>query len=120
MKILILTLLFSMVSWAQVRDKSPAGFDPKTDIIAENYEAGPFLIYDCEEKHWTCVMEPYFKECEEKRTRDLASKEITHSCAPIGKFPTKKSCFQRQLFLTTHNHGTRFCLKDNWKEKEMD
>jgi hypothetical protein len=98
-----------------------AGFDPKTDIIADNYDAGAFLIYDCKEKHWTCVTEEFYTECKEKRSRDLASLEDTkHSCAPIGSFPTKRSCFQRQLFLTTHNHGERFCVKDEWKSKSKD
>lgn len=117
---LLLCLFF--ISWAAADSgqKSLSGFDPNTDIIAENYEAGSYLIYDCEEEHWTCVLEPYFKECEEKRTRDLASAKETHSCAPIGNFPTKKSCFQRQLFYVTHNQGKRFCLKDSWKQKNLD
>ena len=105
---------------ADDQDKTIAGFDPRTDIIAENYEAGPYLIYDCQEKHWVCVMETFYKECEQKRSRDLASTDnVYHSCAPIGVFPTKKSCFQRQLFMTTHNHGKRFCIKDDWKSKNV-
>lgn len=116
----ILCLMSSFLTSAQEENKSLAGFDPRTDIISENYEAGPYLIYDCKEKHWVCVMEPFFKECEEKRSRDLASEdEVYHSCAPVGKFPTKKSCFQRQLFMTTHNHGKRFCVKDSWKSKSI-
>lgn len=119
MKTLILTLLFSLSAAAQTSDKVLAGYDPKTDIISEKYEAGPYLIYDCQEGHWVCVLEEYYKECETKRARDLASAGVKHSCAPIGIFPTKKSCFQRQLFLTTHNQGNRFCIKDSWKQKEL-
>jgi hypothetical protein len=121
MKITILLILISFAALADDQGKSVAGFDPRTDVIADNYDAGAYLIYDCKEKHWTCVVEENFKECGEKRTRDLASAEVvTHSCAPIGLFPTKRSCFQRQLFMVTHNHGARFCLKDNWKEKAVD
>ena len=121
MKLLILIFLFSLQALADDQERYIAGFDPKVDIIAENYEAGPYLIYDCKEKHWVCVMEPFYKECEEKRSRDLAStNNVSHSCAPVGVFPTKKSCFQRQLFLTTHNHGKRFCIKDSWKSKATE
>lgn len=89
------------------------------DLIAPNYEAGPFLIYDCEEKHWVCVKKSYFNECEEKRDKDFFSESYYHSCAPIGEFPTKRSCFQRQLFMTSQNHGQRFCVKEIWKTKNI-
>lgn len=120
MKLLTIIFFLSLHAMADDKERYLTGFDPKEDIIAENYEAGPYLIYDCKEMHWVCVMESYYKECEEKRSRDLAStQDVYHSCAPIGLFPTKKSCFQRQLFLTTHNHGKRFCVKDNWKSKAV-
>jgi hypothetical protein len=97
------------------------GLDPKTDMIADNYDAGNFLIYDCLEKHWTCVTEDYFKQCESKRKKDLRNPEaIYHTCAPVGSFPTKRSCFQRQLFMTSQDHGARFCVKDEWKLKAVD
>jgi hypothetical protein len=120
MKWILLIALFSINAVADDQGKSLAGFDVKTDIIAHNYEAGPYLIYDCVEKHWTCVMKSYFTNCEEKRTQDLKNPEaVYYSCAPIAKLPTKKSCFQKQLFLTSHNHGERFCVKDAWKEKAI-
>ena len=110
--------LFLQTLWAQDRYQVKTGYDPVTDIISENYETGAFLIYDCAEKHWVCVLETYYLSCEERRKMDEKnSEEIFHSCAPIGKFPNKFSCFQRQLFLTTQNHGDRFCIKDSWKLK---
>ena len=120
MNYFILLFLFSPFALADSTEKVLAGYDPKTDIISNNYEAGPYLIYDCKEQHWTCVLESYYKDCQEKRQRDLASEDISHSCAPIGYFPTKKSCFERQLFLSTHDYGKRFCLKEKWKEKNLD
>ena len=121
MKWIVFIALFTLASTTHAEDKGLSGFDPKTDIIAGNYDAGPYLIYDCKEKHWVCVMEEFYKECGEKRKRDLASVDDTkYSCAPIGEFPTKKGCFQRQLFMTTHNHGERFCIKDQWKQKTSD
>ncbi len=116
-----LTIFFMLISsslGSQV-EKAPNGFDPVTDVISENYQAGPYLIYDCEENHWTCVMPDYFHECQEKRQRDVKARKLRLSCAPIGALPTKKSCFQRQLYLVGQNYGTRFCINDHWKQKEL-
>ncbi len=119
---LALTVFCMMIfgfAFAQEAEKELAGFDPKVDLISEKYEAGPFLIYDCEDKHWVCVSEELSKECESKRNEDLKAKKLNVRCASITKYPVKKSCFQRALFLTGKNHGTRFCIGESWKEKEI-
>lgn len=110
MKLLIIGIfsLFSFLGLTQDVPKELAGFDPKTDIIADNYEAGAYLIYDCEEAHWTCVTKPYFEECIKEHKQD-------YSCSPFEEFPTKKSCFQRQLYLTTHHVSHSFCSKEKVK-----
>ncbi len=96
------------------------GFDPKTDLIADNYEAGPFLLYDCMEGHWTCVTEEFYRECEKARESQLYAKDrIQFSCAPMAEFANKKSCFQRQLFLTTNNFGQGLCIRDEWKTRSI-
>jgi hypothetical protein len=115
-------LLLLAQSWAFGLEVNPHGdSEAGADLISDIYQAGPYLIYDCQEKHWVCVLESYHKDCQMKREKDLLDKEgLYHSCAPLGVLPTKKSCFQRQLFLTTHNYGTRFCIKDSWKTKATD
>ncbi|MFP5385656.1 MAG: hypothetical protein ACLGHN_06220 [Bacteriovoracia bacterium] len=121
MRILFFFLFFLAADSTRAEDYGPLD-DEGTfqDIISEEYEAGPFLIYDCKDKHWVCVQPSYYENCKTLRKNDLAQREgLYHTCAPVGKFPTKKSCFQRQLFLTTHNHGNRFCIKDKWKEKNV-
>jgi hypothetical protein len=119
--LLFLTLIVSFSVMAQDQGKLVTGYDIKTDVIADNYEAGSYLIYDCKERHWTCVLEEYYKECTEKRENDrLSLDEPYHSCAPIEKLSNKRSCFQRQLYLTANNYGERFCIKDSWKEKNID
>jgi hypothetical protein len=119
-KLMLFSILLSALSFADSGEKIVNGYDPKVDIISENYEAGPFLIYDCQEGHWTCVLESYYKDCEEKRAKDVHEKKLELSCAPIGELPNKKSCFQKQLFLVSQNHGTRFCIGDDWKQKEVE
>lgn len=94
-------------------------FKPQEDIISEKYEAGHFLIYNCEEKHWVCVRDEQKNECEDEILEAKQSNPVNLPCASFGKFPTKQSCFQRQLFLVSNNFGDRFCINDSWKEKEI-
>jgi hypothetical protein len=86
------------------------------DMISENYQGGPYLIYDCVEGHWVCVSKSYFDDCEKKRKSELESDDFllsrSISCAPFELMPSKQACFQRQLFLTSHYFGTTFCQRD--------
>jgi hypothetical protein len=109
--LMIFCLLFSLLSWGE--------FDPRTDIISEKYEAGAYLIYDCQDKHWVCVLEEYYRDCESQRSQDLSMNKLDLRCAPMGQLPTKQSCFQRQLYVSGQNYGQRFCVGDSWKEKEI-
>lgn len=101
-------------------EKVLAGYDAKVDVISEKYDTGPFLIYDCEDRHWVCVMESYFNECKEKRLKAISEFKEDLPCAPVGEFPVKKSCFQRELFMVTHNYGTDFCKNPHWREKSLN
>jgi hypothetical protein len=122
MKFILLILIFlsSHLFGEDLPSKGISGYDPVNDMISEKYEAGAWLIYDCKEKHWTCVLESYYRKCEEERARELSQKDDPyHSCATISEFPNKRSCFQRMLYLTTHNFGHRVCVKEGWKEKAV-
>ncbi len=90
------------------------------EYLTDKYFSGPYLIYDCEERHWVCVSEENFNECQSLRNDDSKKFEsYIHSCSPFGHFPTIESCNQRILFLTTHQHGQRFCVKEEWRSKNI-
>jgi hypothetical protein len=116
---LFILFLGSTVARADSGEKELEGFSAGADVISEDYVAGQFLIYDCKQDHWACVLKEYHDECAEKRNDDLDMGKKHLRCAPLGRFLTKKSCFQRQLYLTGQNHGARFCLSDLWKQREM-
>ncbi len=122
MKILILLLAIAsgVNAEEEVVNPMPVDFEQKTDSISDKYTAGAFLIYDCEEKHWVCVLNEDYKICDEKREKSIKAREKFLPCAPIGEFPTKRSCFQRQLYLTGQAHGSRFCLLDELKKEELE
>jgi hypothetical protein len=120
LKLMLFCILMISGALADDGEKDLNGYDPKVDMISEDYEAGPFLIYDCAKKHYVCVLESYSKECEEKRLKDLALNKENVSCTPISEHLNKKSCFQNQLLLVSRNHGTRGCVAREWKQKEID
>lgn len=119
-KLMLFCMLLAPHLLADDGEKELNDFDPKVDIISDKYEAGPFLIYDCKDKHYVCVLESYFKECGESRAKDIHDRKLELSCAPISEHLNKKSCFQKQLFMVSQNHGTKFCVGDDWKQKEID
>ncbi len=94
-------------------------YDAKMDNISDKYVAGSHLIFDCEEGHWVCVLAEYSLECEEKRERAMKNGEKFLPCAHLGQLPSKRSCFQKSLYLTGQAHGKRFCLLDSRKKEEI-
>jgi hypothetical protein len=117
-------LFFLILAGAFAQEKEgpgvPVDFVLKNDTISDKYFAGAFLIYDCDEKHWVCVLKEDFTKCSENREKSIGKREKHLPCAPIGEFPTKRSCFQRQLYLTGQAHGSRFCLLDELKKEELE
>ena len=111
-------MTFSLTAYSSSSEEE-ASFDDLNDVISDKLDAGRYLIYDCQEKHWVCVLESYYKDCELRRSMDAKSDSVHHSCAPVGALPSKKSCFQRVLYLTSQHVGTRFCVKDQWKKKSV-
>ena len=121
---LICLILFTLAVTGVVAQETeetpfPPDYELSQDAISDKYIAGAFLIYDCKEKHWVCVLKDDFSECRENRDKSIAGRKKHLPCAPIGEFPTKRSCFQRQLYLSGHAHGNRFCLLDELKKEEL-
>lgn len=77
------------------------------------------LIYRCDELHWECVSLTDYRICKEVRDSEILNEKKDLSCAEFEKFPSVRACEQRILFLTTHNFGSRFCLNDAAKAKEL-
>jgi hypothetical protein len=119
-KLMLFCMLLASQLLADDGEKVLNDYDGKVDIISDKYEAGPFLIYDCVDKHYVCVLESYFKDCSEARAKDIHEKKLDMTCAPISEHLNKKSCFQKQLFMVGQNHGTKFCVGDDWKQKEIE
>ncbi len=115
----MMLFLLSFEGLTDSGQKELAGYSAAYDVISEDYVAGPYLIYDCKAESWVCVLKEDHDDCTVKRDEDLFKGKKKLSCAPLSLFPTKKSCFQRQLYLVSQNHGSRFCMSDIWKKREL-
>ena len=117
-------LLLSSSLWAAEREiprtKVVRGFDPRTDIISDDLQAGPYLIYDCTKKSWICVLKEHFIECGRKREEDEDNKKTYARCAPLGKFEVKFACFQEQLRMVSNVDAEKLCVTDSWKQHEIN
>lgn len=78
--------------------------------INKKYYRGSNLIYDCEKRHFACVIEDNFNECEDLRESEYAKKKTSYTCVPLKKFTSQKECFENQMRAveTVVNRG--FCL----------
>lgn len=117
MKFLFFLLISASAAFSETEELMPSDYDPKDDAVSEKYEAGAHLIFDCEEGHWACVLAEYSVECDDKREAAIKKGEAFLPCAHLGKLPSKRSCFQKSLYLTGQAHGTRFCLLDSRKKE---
>ena len=116
MRFLLVILILATNAFSE-EDLTPADYDSRTDSISEKYEAGAHLIFDCEDDHWACVLAEDSVTCEEKRELALRNGERDLPCAHLGQMPSKRSCFQKSLYLTGQAHGKRFCLSDARKKE---
>ena len=117
-------ILLSNSLWASDRElprtKVVRGFDPRTDIISDDLQAGPYLIYDCSKKSWICVLKEHFDECAKKREEDESLQKTYARCAPISEYEVKFACFQEQLRLVTNVDSEKLCVLDSWKQHEIN
>ena len=69
-------------------------YEKPNKVISSRYIAGPYLIYQCENKHFACISLLNYQECEEARETSIKRKESRLSCAPLRKFENPNKCLQ--------------------------
>lgn len=82
---------------------------PIDDRISYDYRRGPYLIYNCEEKHYVCVEKENYRECHIKRDFALKMKLISMPCAPIKKYEDVAKCTLQHKALINKSHFKGFC-----------
>ena len=60
--------------------------------ISRFYRRGPYLIYDCEGRHFACVTRENFENCGERRKKAKVWNKKNLACAPLKKFNKRLDC----------------------------
>ena len=84
--------------------------------ISSKYFRGKNLIYDCVKKHFACVIDANYEECDENRKEALENRKILLPCAPLKKLPTQIECFKLQYSLVHERTYKGFCIS----QKKLD
>lgn len=77
--------------------------------IDYKFEAGRILIYDCQDKHWTCINEPSLEKCMDKRNYEIEQGAVKYSCAPLRTYETKEECIKANYRFSSIPMMKRFC-----------
>ena len=85
-------------------------------FLNNNYQRGPYLVYDCSEKHWVCTGDSEFKRCKRIREKAIKDNKKNLPCGMIKGFKSERQCHQFQLKLTSRNDYSRFCFHDEYRK----
>ena len=69
-------------------------FDKKREDIriSPYYRSGSFLIYDCKDGHFACVIQENFEDCKKLREKAILLGSLNLVCAPLKKFKDRTEC----------------------------
>ena len=69
-------------------------FDKKREDIriSPYYRSGSFLIYDCKDGHFACVIQENFDDCKKLREKAKLLGSSNLVCAPLKKFKDRTEC----------------------------
>lgn len=88
----------------------------RCEILKSDYQidtinnAGEFLIYDCAKKHYACVDQNSFQNCQEERQKSISLKKSQLSCTPLKKFDDKIACIKGNYKVVDSMTLKRFCF----------
>ncbi len=77
--------------------------------ISYKYRLGQYLIYDCIDKHFACVTDYDFQNCQNKRKEAFDDKDFNLRCAPLKKWENYPECINIQYEKMYQNPGLAFC-----------
>jgi hypothetical protein len=90
--------------------------DPNMDAL---YKKGPYLVYDCKNKHWVCTQELEYKRCQIQRKTSLLDYENELACAYFDVFDRREDCWKKQQELTNVAKYEQFCLHPTKVENRL-
>ena len=110
-KALGLLLLFTNTSVFAQEDI--ALLDP---FLSLKYTRGPYLLYDCRDKHWACVGKSEFNFCKESRDFQIKERRDKLGCVPVRTFNSEEECNLSQRGIINRSISSRFCVHPDIQE----
>ncbi len=110
MKILLLLILQLNIEAADTANTPAANFRKEDYPLDDKYKGGPYLIYDCERKHYACVDVDGHELCKTARQKSIDEKTKEYACAPLKIFDEKKKCIIKNYEVMERNAWKRFCF----------
>ncbi|MBT7608119.1 MAG: hypothetical protein HN576_00080 [Bacteriovoracaceae bacterium] len=87
-------------------------------LISGTYRNGEYLIYDCKKRHFACVNNDSYANCEKRRKESFELKYSFLPCVPLKKFKEQRLCFKKQVELIGQVPDKKFCI--NVKRSLLD
>jgi hypothetical protein len=81
--------------------------------IDQNYKAGSYLIYNCENGHYACVDKDGFTFCKNRRDEAKEKMSKIYPCSPISEFASKTKCAYKNYEVIEELAKKRFCYPKN-------
>jgi hypothetical protein len=106
---LFLLFTFSLNCFGQGDSELMAEMRKNNYQIDWKYNAGEYLIFDCDRNHYACVNDEGNNNCLEERKFAIETKEIKYPCAPLKKFSDKKTCVKKNYQIVDLNAIRAFC-----------
>ena len=83
-------------------------------IISNIYRRGEYLIYDCINKHFVCVIESHYERCRETGTKEIVYD--SNFCLKIKEFQTQPDCFVAHEQFSDKSRMKFFCKREMERE----
>ncbi len=118
--LILLLLFFRFVVQSEVAPtvKNTSGEFYKNNIekavISSLYRRGEYLIYDCINKHFACVIGPHYERCRETGTKEIVYD--SNFCLKIKEFQDQPSCFVAHEQFSDKSRMKFFCKREMERE----
>ena len=106
----LLLLLLPIVAFTQT-------FEVSKTLLSNKYIEGPYLMYDCMDKHWVCASIEEYEECKSSTMEVIIDYKSHFKCVNYKKFENLKDCISFQKRQVTLAKKVLFC--ENKKLKSV-
>lgn len=103
-------LIFLVILSVEAAETPAKNFRKEDYPLDDKYKGGPYLIYDCERKHYACVDVDGHELCKTARQKSIDEKAKEYACAPLKMFDEKTKCVLKNYEVMERNAWKRFCF----------